>query len=270
MALSGTLTTNKYNGDIGLKLTWTATQSVANNTSTIKWTLKSNGGGTGSWWMAGPITCTINGTKVVNVSDRFKLYGGGAYKKSGSITVAHNADGSKSVGMSIKAAIYTAAVNCTASDTFTLDKIARNPSAPTNFTISAGFGSYVGLGDTINLSWSGASGVITGYELQYSYGNTGWLDWKTQTETSTSVSFAGRTDINQTGAGKIIKYRVRAMNGTLPSDWKESNQLIMTGGMDLKVSNVWKTGTVWINVNGTWKRAKRVYIKQNNTWTYSV
>ena len=43
----------------------------------------------------------------------------------------------------------------------------------------------------------------------------------------------------------------------------------MTGGMDLKVSNDWKTGTTWINVNGAWKRAKRVWINVNGTWQYS-
>lgn len=268
MALSGSITTTKYNSTIGLKLTWTGTQNVANNSTTIKWTLTSNGGSSGSWWMAAPITVTINGTKVLNVTTRFKLYGGGAYKKTGSITVTHNADGSKSVGMSVNAAIYTSSVNCKGSDTFTLNKIARNPSAPTAFTISAGYGNYVGLGDTINLSWSGASGVITGYELQYSRGNSGWKDWKTVTSTSTTDSFTS-TDINVNGAGKAVQYRVRAMNGTLASDWKESNILTITGGMDLKVNNAWKNASAWIKVNGNWVRVKRVWIKVNGTWQYS-
>lgn len=268
MALSGNFSTNKYNNHIRLKLSWTGTQNVANNSTTIKWTLTSVGGSTGSWWMAAPITVVIAGKTVLSVTSRFKLYGGGAYKKTGSLTVTHNADGTKSVAMSVKAAIYTSSVNCTGSKTFTLDKIARNPSAPSNFVISAGFGSYVGLGDTINLSWAAASGAVTGYELQYSRGNSGWKDWKTITGTSTTDSFTA-TDININGAGCAVKYRVRAMNGSLGSDWAESNTLIITGGMDLKVSNAWKLGSVWINVNGTWKRAKRVWIKVNNTWQYS-
>lgn len=269
MALSGSVTTSKYNSKIGLKLSWTGTQSVANNTTTIKWTLVSNGGSSGDWWMAAPITVTIAGKTVLSVTTRFKLYGGGKYKKTGSLTVTHNADGTKSVSMSVKAAIYSASVNCTGSGSFTLNKIDRNPTAPTAFTISAGFGNYVGLGDTINLSWSGASGVITGYELQYSRGNSGWKDWKSETGTSTTDSFTS-TDINVNGAGNAVQYRVRAMNGTLPSDWIESNILYITGGMDLKVSNAWKLGSVWINVNGTWKRAKRVWINVNGTWKYSV
>ena len=47
MALSGNVSTSKYDGRY-LKLAWTATQSVANNTSTIKWTL-SAAGGNSSW-----------------------------------------------------------------------------------------------------------------------------------------------------------------------------------------------------------------------------
>lgn len=125
MALSGNFSTNKYSGDIGLKLSWTGTQSITNNTTTIKWTLQSDGGSTGDWWYAAPITVVINGKTVLSVSSRFKLYGGGKYKKTGSITVAHNGDGTKNVAMSIKAAIYSTSVNCTGSKTFTLNKINR-------------------------------------------------------------------------------------------------------------------------------------------------
>lgn len=265
---SGSLATNKYNSQIGLILSWSASQSVADNSSEISWTLKSSGGSTTAWWNSAPIKLIINGTTVLNITERFKLYGGGAWSKSGKITIAHNNDGTKSFSASISAAIYTSAVNCKASGTWTLKKIARNPSAPTSFTISAGYGNYVGLGDTIDLKWLGASGNITEYELQYSRGNSGWKAWKTVTGTSTTDSFTA-TDIAVNGAGCAVKYRVRAMNGSLPSDWKESNTLYITGGMDLKVSNAWKTGSVWINVNGTWKRAKRVYVKVNGSWQYS-
>lgn len=183
-------------------------------------------------------------------------------------TVSHNSDGTKSVN--IAASVGGNVMTASGSATVTLDKIDRTPSSITSFTISAGFGNYVGLGDTINLQWSKPSGTVTGYELQYQYGNSGWQSWKTVTGTSTSVSFAGRTDVAQTGAGCKIQYRVRAMNGSQASAWKTSNALTMTGGMDLKVSNAWKQGSVWINVGGVWKRAKRVWIKVNGTWKYSI
>lgn len=270
--LSGTLNTNKYSGDIGLTLQWSATQSVANNTSTISWTLKSNGGGTSSWWNTGPVTVKINGTTVLSITSRFKLYGGGAWSKTGSLTISHNEDGSKSFAASISAAIYSNAVNCTASGTFTLNSIARTPTAPTACSITAGQGSYVGLGDTVTISWSGATGVITGYDLQYSRGSSGWLTFKSVTSGSTSGSTTDSftsTDITINGAGCAVQYRVRAKNGSLTSGWKTSNTLTISGAMDIKVSGAWKTGSTWIKVNGTWKRAKRIWIKVNGTWQQS-
>lgn len=130
MALSGNFSTNKYttssHGTIGLNLSWTGTQNIVNNTTTIKWTLKSNGTmSSGYYVQAGPVTVTINGTKVLNTTSRFNMKGDGAYKKSGTITVSHGEDGSKTVSMSVKAAIYSASVNCTASKSYTLDKINR-------------------------------------------------------------------------------------------------------------------------------------------------
>lgn len=125
MALSGSFNTNKYNSKIGLTLSWTATQSIANNTTTIKWTLKSNGGGSGNWWYAGPVTVVIAGKTVLSQTSRFKMYGSGAYKKTGSLTVSHNNDGTKSVSMSVKAAIYSSSVNCTGSHSYTLNTIPR-------------------------------------------------------------------------------------------------------------------------------------------------
>lgn len=272
MALSGSVSTNKYNGDIGLTLSWTATQSVANNTSTVSWTLKSNGGGTSSWWNSGPVTVKINGSTVLSITSRFKLYGGGAWSKSGTITIAHNNDGSKTFAASVQAAIYTNAVNCTASANFTLNTIARKPSAPTSCTITAGNGNYVGLGDTVTINWSGASGPITGYDIQYQRGNSGWKTYKSVTSTATSGSTTDSftsTDINTNGAGNAVQYRVQAKNGSLTSGWKASNTLTISGAMDINVSGSWKTGSVWINVSGTWKRAKRVWINVNGTWKQS-
>lgn len=115
---SGSYNTNKYttssSGTIGLNLSWTLkSQSVANNTSTISWTLKSNGTmSSGNYVKAGPVTCTINGTKVVNTTSRFDMKGGGSYKKTGTITVTHGADGKKTVGFKVEAALYSASVNC--------------------------------------------------------------------------------------------------------------------------------------------------------------
>lgn len=272
MALSGSVKTSTY-GSMGLIFSWTATQSVANNTSTIKWNVKSFGKESNYYYMAGNFNVVIDGATVYSSGDRIKLYGNGATTvASGTKTITHNNDGSRSFAVSLQAGIYYVAVNCTGSATFTLDKIARNPNAPTSFSITAGQGSMVGLGDTVTLKWSGASGVITGYEIQFSRGNSGWKAYKTvassATSGSTTDSFTS-TDINVNGAGKAVQYRIRALNGSLASAWVTSNTLTVSGAMDLKVSGAWKTGSVWVNANGTWKRAKRVWINVNGTWKQS-
>ena len=130
MALSGNFNTNKYStsssGSIGLNLSWTATQDIATNSTTIDWVLKSNGTmSTGYSVWGGPITVTINGTNVYYQSDRARIYGGGSFRKTGSIVVNHDADGTKTVSMSVRAALYAAEVNCTGSASYTLDPIQR-------------------------------------------------------------------------------------------------------------------------------------------------
>lgn len=166
MALSGNFSTNTYktssHGTIGLNLSWTGIQNIANNTTTIKWTLKSNGSmSSGYYVQAGPVTVTINGTKVLNTTSRFNMKGDGAYKKTGSITVSHDNYGNKSVSMSVKAAIYSASVNCTASKTYVLDQIPRATlvkSAPDfNDTENPTVIYENTAGDSVVASWIGLS-----------------------------------------------------------------------------------------------------------------
>lgn len=123
MATSGTLNTTAYDGRY-LQLSWTASQSIANNTSTISWTLKGAGTGGAGWYYAGNFKVVIDGATVYNSSGRIKLYNGTTVA-SGTQTIAHNPDGSRSVAMSAQAGIYTVAVNCSGSESFTLTPIPR-------------------------------------------------------------------------------------------------------------------------------------------------
>ena len=139
--LSGSLSTNNEEshgyGTLGLILSWTATQNIANNTSAIKWTVKSKGTmSSGYWYYCYGVEVTINGTKVLNTTSKFEMRGDGGYKKTGTITVAHAADGSKSVSMSVRAKIYDNNWNCTKSGSFDLKKINRYAllSSGTDFT----------------------------------------------------------------------------------------------------------------------------------------
>lgn len=269
MAVSGNFSTsNEY-----IKYNITVTESnvnVSKNTSDISISVKVWRTNTGyETYGHGTVYVTVDGTQYTQaVTASQKITSAGIVLFSKKLTITHNSDGSKSVV--VRAKIDHSRFDSSWNGfTVALTQINTAPDAPTTFTITAGYGNYVGLGDTINLSWSGASGTITGYQLQYSRGNSGWKDWKTQTGNSTTDSFTS-TDIDVNGAGNKVQYRIRAMNGSYASEWKTSNILTITGGMDLKVGSAWQQGSVWIKVNGSWQRAKRVWIKQGGTWKYSI
>lgn len=166
MALSGTVNSSSYEGRY-VQLTWTATQSVANNTSTIKWTLKGAGTGQAGWYMAGGFKVVINGDTVYSKSTdyRIKLYNG-TEVASGSKTISHNSDGSKTFTISIQAGIYTYAVNCTGSKSFTLTTIPRASS----ISWGSGTSSTAGVTDGTNINISRASSSFT-HTITYQFGS---------------------------------------------------------------------------------------------------
>jgi hypothetical protein len=268
MALSGSVSTNAHDGRY-MKVSWTGTPDAPNNRTLIAWTINAVGGNDG-WYTTGPVKLKINGSWVYWDETRIDMRT--TWSTSGTTWVNHNEDGTKSFGIRLEAAVELYAINCTGEGTFTLDPIARNPDAPTAFTADAGHGSTAGVGDTVTLAWSGASGVITGYEIQVNRAGAGWTTLKSITSSATSGSTTDKitiTDISKTGAGKSLQYRIRAMNNALPSAWFTAATLTMSGGADIKVNGSWKTGSVWRNVGGTWKRAARVYKKISGTWEQS-
>lgn len=177
MASSGSITTNEKEGR-SITLSWSQTsQSVANNTTTIAWALKGSGSaGGGSWVMSGAFKAVINGKTVYSSDTRIQL------KKdqviaSGSTTITHNADGTKSFSLSCEAGVYTYAVSVRASGTHTLNTIPRASS------ISMA-SSTMGSASTISISRASSSFTHT---LTYAFGNAkGTIVSKT---TATSVSW---------------------------------------------------------------------------------
>lgn len=166
MALSGTVNTSSYEGRYA-QVSWTATQSVANNTSTISWTLKGAGTGQAGWYMAGGFYVKINGQVVCNWSTntRIKLYNG-TKVASGSLTISHSANGSKSFTIEVKAGIYTYAINCTGSKSFTLNTIPRASS----ISWGSGTSSTAGITNGTNIDIKRASSSFT-HTITYQFGN---------------------------------------------------------------------------------------------------
>ena len=128
MANNGTLTTgsitipdtggrNKY-----LQLTWTAAQSIENNTSTISWTLTTSG--TYPYWVYYSKTRVVIDGQTVYWREAKTQQEAGTIA-NGTITLAHNSVGERSFTASISAGIYDHATNATATGTFTLNPIPR-------------------------------------------------------------------------------------------------------------------------------------------------
>lgn len=121
MATSGSFNTGSYDGRY-YTLSWSASQSIANNQSTISWTLTANGGAV-NWYAERTVEVVIAGSVVYSKSSRVQRYRGTV--ASGSLTLSHDGVGNKSFSASVRAAVYYSAVNCTGSGSWSLTQIPR-------------------------------------------------------------------------------------------------------------------------------------------------
>lgn len=182
MASSGSFNTTAYQGRY-LTFAWSvSSQSVANNTTTIAWTLKGAGNAQSSWYRSGNFKVVINGTTVYSSSTRIQLYDG-TLVASGNFTMAHDTAGNKSFTASAEAGIYTVAVNCSGSGTFTLPQIARAAkiTAAPNFTDIQS--------PTINYQNSAGNNVTALQACISLTGNTDNISYRDIPKTGTSYTF---------------------------------------------------------------------------------
>ena len=127
MASSGSLSTTGYKGR-HLVLNWSqVSQSIADNATTISWSLEGAGTASFSYCYARNFTVVINGETVYYAqgnSSEVKLYNG-TVVASGTLVIHHDSDGNKSFSASVAAGIYDWSPTCTGSGTFYLNKIPR-------------------------------------------------------------------------------------------------------------------------------------------------
>lgn len=196
MALSGSVTTGAYSNR-SVTLRWSATQDIANNRSTISWNLKGSGSYSG-WVRVSEVRIKINGSQVYyrNSSHHTDAYNG-TLICSGTTTINHNADGSKSFSISVEAGIYQWAINKSGSGTFSLNTIPRASS------ISC---STLTMGSAGIISVSRASTNFT-HTITYLYGTkSGTICTKSS---NVSVSWTPPLDLaymipnNTTGVGTL-------------------------------------------------------------------
>jgi len=124
MATSGSFNTTDYEGRY-LRFAWALqSQSYDNNNSVIAWTLTGAGQGSATWYKAGNFKVTINGVVVYLSATRINLYNG-TQVASGTLTIAHENDGTKTFSVSAEAAIHVNEVNVSGSDSYELPAINR-------------------------------------------------------------------------------------------------------------------------------------------------
>ena len=168
-----------------LEVTQSAT-NIANNTSTLSFNFKLSPIETSwnweQWNQSIAYTITINGTSYTGYIPDYDGYSV-VTLKSGTQSVTHNNDGTKSIAYSFSvtdsAGQYYTSGNASASGTFTLSTIPRSS------TISAVSGTTIG--GTMTVTISRAVSTFT-HQLWYKVGNSAWYDLGKDIGTSKSFT----------------------------------------------------------------------------------
>lgn len=175
-------TSKSYEGRY-LQLTITESVNVVKNTSTLTWVLQSLGGSV-NYYTTGPTTVTINGTQVYYKArtawstSRFPAAKGST---SGTITVAHDSNGSKSISVGFSTAIYISTVT-EHGGTMALSNIDR--AAP---SVSVNVSSITANSIKITVS-SSATANKWWYSLN---GGSSWVEFNSSSGASKKITVAG-------------------------------------------------------------------------------
>lgn len=283
MASSGSFNTSAYSGRY-LTFSWSIkSQDVAANKTVIAWTLK-GAGGDSTWYKSGNFKVVIAGATVYSSATRIEL-ANGTVVASGEHTLVHNADGSKSFTASAEAGIYTTAVNCTGSGSFTLDTIPR-ASQPSLVTWPETTNDVGEFGEEFSIHMNRNSNAFT-HTVRYAYGNrSGTIATGVTTGTTWAVPLSFMDDIpNATSASGLIyvdTYNGSTKIGTkytgftvkVPASVKPSCSLTLedvTGVDDIYGSPVQGLSKIKITVKTTLAYSSPItsYVVKANGVTYS-
>lgn len=184
MALSGSFSGSIKSGNYKLRVDWSATQNVANNTSKITATMYLV---IASGWSLNIASRSDNTTAIAGSSNTWSspaINKGGSTTKLATVTsgnITHNSDGTKSV--TLTATFYVRATisgtyyeKITASATVTLNTIPR----ATTPTLSS---SSVYMGDSVTINTPRASSSFT-HDLAYQFAGGSWVNIATGVGTS--------------------------------------------------------------------------------------
>ena len=175
-------TSKSYEGRY-LQLTITESVNVVENTSTLTWILQSLGGSV-NYYTTGPTTVTINGTQVyykARTAWSTSQFPAAKGSTSGTITVAHDSNGSKSISVGFSTAIYTSTVT-EHGGTMTLSNIDR--AAP---SVSVNVSSITANSIKITVS-SSATANKWWYSLN---GGSSWVEFNSSSGASKEITVTG-------------------------------------------------------------------------------
>ncbi len=175
-------TSKSYEGRY-LQLTITESVNVVENTSTLTWVLQSLGGSV-NYYTTGPTTVTINGTQVyykARTAWSTSQFPAAKGSTSGTITVAHDSNGSKSISVGFSTAIYTSTVT-EHGGTMTLSNIDR--AAP---SVSVNVSSITANSIKITVS-SSATANRWWYSLN---GGSSWIEFNSSSGASKETTVTG-------------------------------------------------------------------------------
>ena len=184
-----------------LQLDWTESNvSIDGNSSVINWTLYKKCVSNNAYSYSYGAKAVINGTTVFNDSSTKPnaTSDGSLTLGSGSITIPHDADGSKSVSITLSGAFYTASYTVSGTGTATLTTIAR----ATTPTLSS---SSFDMNSSITISTARASSSFT-HTLTYTFGSlSGTIATNVGTSTTWTVplSLANAIPNATSGTGSI-------------------------------------------------------------------
>ena len=273
--LSGSFDTTKYS-DRYLVFSWSATQDTAKNESTISWTLKGAGGSTTSYYMSAPFSVVIAGEEVYQSDTRIQLKNGTTVA-SGTKTINHKTDGTKSFSASVKAAIFSGSNNVSGSGEWDLKDIPRGAaitSAP-NFTDedspTVSFTNYLGnsvddllIGISFDMSttavaYRSISKTATSYTFNFTAAEKQALQNNCKNSNSTTAYFYLRTVIDGKNYHSKVAKTLTIVNAmpsfTVSYEDTNSKTLALTGNSGTMVKGY---SNMKFTINATAKKGATI------------
>lgn len=264
MATSGSVSTTAWQGNYGnryVELKWERTAfSVVEQTTTIKWTLTGKGTYSG-YVLSAPFSVVIDGDTVYQYSgERVKLYAEQEIA-SGTKTIKHNTDGTKTIAISVKAAIYWSEYNVSGSGSFALDLVgmasitkAPNFNDEENPTIEY----YNPVGNAITSLRAAIS--LTGAAADIEYRDVN-INGNSYTFNLTATERAILRAATQGSNSRKVRFYLRnVVEGEIYFSWKEVNYTVINANPVIAASVV-DANTNTIALTGD----KNVLVKYHST-----